>query len=55
VYTLDPRRVLAVSGGMVTLDRFRDVVLGLKSVLHGTGGWWVACPGPGLPRAGVGG
>jgi hypothetical protein len=37
VYTLDPRRVLALSGGMVTLARYRDVVLGLKSVLYGTG------------------
>jgi hypothetical protein len=26
VYTLDPRRVLALSGGMVTLARYRDVV-----------------------------
>jgi hypothetical protein len=30
---------------MVTLDRYRDVVLGLKSVLHGVGtenfGWMV--------------
>jgi hypothetical protein len=42
LYTPDPRRVLALSGA---LARYRDVVLGLKSVLHGTGpenfGWMV--------------
>jgi hypothetical protein len=38
-----------LSGGVVTLARYRDAVLGLESVLHGTGWWWVACRGPDCP------